>query len=83
MFLNSKLPHRQFRVCLGLLYVPSGNPAGFLKHFSVDGLLFGFAFPEFSPGGLIAHVQYADIPEADKARILGGNLKELMAEVRL
>jgi predicted TIM-barrel fold metal-dependent hydrolase len=75
--------HRQLRVCLGHMYIPSGNPGRFLKHFTADRLLFGSGLPEFSPGGMIAHVQYADIPEADKARILGGNLLELMQEVRL
>lgn len=75
--------HRQLRVCLGHMYIPQGNPGRFLKHFKAERLLFGSGLPEFSPGGLIAHVQYAEIAEADKARILGGNLRELMQEVRL
>lgn len=75
--------HRQLRVCLGHVYIPSGNPDRFLQHFPADRLLFGSGLPEFSPGGMLAHVQYADIPEADKALILGGNLQRLMEEVRL
>ncbi len=75
--------HPNLRVCLGHMYIPSGNPMRFLEHFKADRLLFGSGLPEFSPGGMIAHVQYADIPDADKARILGGNLSELMAEVRI
>lgn len=75
--------HRHLRVCTGHVYIPSGNPGRFLQHFPAERLLFGSGLPEFSPGGMIAHVQYADIPEEDKARILGGNILELMAEVRL
>ncbi len=75
--------HRQLRVCLGHMYIPSGNPGRFLRYFPADRLLFGSGLPEFSPGGLLAHVQYADIPDADKALILGGNLRRLMEEVRL
>jgi predicted TIM-barrel fold metal-dependent hydrolase len=75
--------HRQLRVCTGHVYIPSGNPGRFLQHFPAERLLFGSGLPEFSPGGMIAHVQYADIPGEDKARILGGNIMELMAEVRL
>ena len=75
--------HRQLRVCTGHVYIPSGNPGRFLQHFPAERLLFGSGLPEFSPGGMIAHVQYADIAAEDKARILGGNIMELMAEVRL
>ncbi len=75
--------HRQLRVCLGQAYIPSGNPGVFLQHFPADRLLFGSGLPEFSPGGMIAHVQFADIKDTDKALILGGNLRRLMEEVRL
>lgn len=75
--------HPGIRVCLGHMYIPSGNPRRFLQHFPVDRLIFGSGLPEFSPGGLIAHVMYADITDDHKALILGGNLRRLMEEVRL
>lgn len=75
--------HANLRVCLGHMYIPAGNPAKFLRHFPAERLLFGSGLPEFSPGGLIAHVMYADISDTDKARILGGNLQALIEEVRL
>lgn len=75
--------HRNLRVCMGHMYIPSGNPQRFISHFGADRLIFGSGLPEFSPGGLITHVQYADIDDADKAKILGGNLAEWLTEVRL
>lgn len=75
--------HPNLRVALGHMYIPSGNPQRFLSHFADDRLLFGSGLPEFSPGGLIAHITYADIPDAAKAAILGGSLQTLMSEVKL
>lgn len=75
--------HPNLRVCLGHMYIPSGNPMRFLKQFPSSRLVFGSGAPEFSAGGMVAHVMYADIPETDKARILGHNMREWMEEVRL
>lgn len=75
--------HPNLRLCLGHMYIPSGSPAAFLEQFPAERLLFGSGLPEFSPGGMIAHVMYADIPDAAKARILGGNLAALLGEVTL
>ncbi|MBI3987455.1 MAG: amidohydrolase family protein [Lentisphaerae bacterium] len=70
-------------VCLGHVYIPAGNPALFLRHFPAERLVFGSGLPFNTPGGLIAHVMYADISDADKEKILGGNIQRLLAEARL
>jgi predicted TIM-barrel fold metal-dependent hydrolase len=70
-------------VCLGHFYIPAHGPMRFLEHFPADRLLFGSGLPFFSPGGLIAHVTYADIPDGDKEKILSGNITRLMSEVQL
>lgn len=75
--------HHRLRVCLGHMYIPSGNPGLLLKHFSPDRLVFGSGLPEFSPGGMLAHVLYADISDSAKAAILGGTMQTLMDEVKL
>ena len=75
--------HPELRICTGHMYIQAGNPALFLRHFQARRLIFGSGLPEFSPGGMIAHVMYADIPDVDKALILGGNIAELIEEVRL
>ncbi len=72
--------HENLHVCLGHFYIPSGGPVQFLKKFPAERLLFGSGLPHFSPGGLIGHVRYAPIPEADKALILCGNLQRLLEE---
>ena len=75
--------HPELRVCTGHFYIPPDGPMLFLRHFGVERLIFGSGLPNFSPGGLIGHVMYATIPDADKEKILGGNMKALMAEVEL
>jgi predicted TIM-barrel fold metal-dependent hydrolase len=73
----------RLRVSLGHYYIPADNPARFVRHFSADRLLFGSGLPHFSPGGLIAHVMYADLRDAERASIFGGNLRRLLGEARL
>jgi len=75
--------HENLHVCTGHYYIPSGGPMRFLKHFPAERLLFGSGLPHFSPGGIIAHVMYADISDADRQKILSGNIKRLLAEVAL
>lgn len=75
--------HPGLHVCLGQFYIPACGPAGFVQHFSPERLLFGSGLPHFSPGGLVAHVMYADIEADAKALILAGNLKRLLAEAEL
>ena len=55
----------------------------FLRHFDAERLLFGSGLPEFSPGGLITHVMFADVADADRRKILAGNLDRLISEVEL
>lgn len=74
--------HPNLLVSSGHYYFPTNNPMRFLKTFTADRLLFGSGLPHFSPGGMVAHFMYADIPEADRAKILAGNLLRLLEEVR-
>lgn len=68
---------------LGHYYVVAGNPGRFLRHFPIERLLFGSGLPHFSPGGIITHVTYADLSDADQAKLFSGNLDRLLTEVRL
>lgn len=75
--------HQNLHVCLGHYYVPAGGPMRFVRHFGADRLLFGSGLPRFSPGGLIAHVAYAEIDETDRRKILCSNLERLLEEAEL
>ncbi len=75
--------YSEFRICVGQFYIPAEAPHRFLREFPAERLVFGSGLPFFSPGGLIAHLAYAKITEAERAAILGGNLGKLMDEVRL
>ena len=72
----------ELRVCYGHYYIPSGGIERFVRHFGAGRLLFGSGLPVTTPGGLLGYVLYADLPQEEKALILGGNLEALMAEVR-
>lgn len=74
--------HPELRVCLGHTYTPPMGTERFVHHFGAERLIFGSGLPFAPPGGLIAHVMYARIPDAAKALILGGNLDALLAEAR-
>lgn len=75
--------HAGLFVCLAHLYIPPGGPMRFVRHIGADRLIFGSGLPHFSPGGLIGHVMYAELSDADKELILSGNLLRLLAEVQL
>ena len=75
--------HENLSVCLGHYYIPPYGPMKFLDHFSAERLIFGSGLPQFSPGGLISHVSYADISDTDKEKIMSGNITRLLSEVRL
>jgi predicted TIM-barrel fold metal-dependent hydrolase len=74
--------HPTLHVCSGHVYIPADGPMRFLRHFSADRLLFGSGLPHYSPGGMVAHFMYADISEEDRRKILSGNVKRLLEEVR-
>ncbi|MEI7435347.1 MAG: amidohydrolase family protein [bacterium] len=73
----------ELRICVGHFYIPADGPHRFLKEFPAERLIFGSGLPFFSPGGLIAHLAYAQIKDSERAAILGGNMRKLMDEVRL
>jgi predicted TIM-barrel fold metal-dependent hydrolase len=73
----------EMRVCLGHTYIPPGAPERLVREFGARRVLFGSGLPEYAPGGLLGMVMYARLSDADKARILAGNLEQLLAEVQL
>lgn len=75
--------HENLRICTGHFYIPADAPLRFLAEFPAERLVFGSGLPFFSPGGLIAHLMYAPIPDAQRAAIFGGNLLQWMGEVQL
>ena len=75
--------HRELRVCLGATYIPPLGPDQFARHFGPERMIFGSGLPLYAPGGLIAHVMYSRLNDADKQKILAGNIEALMGEVRL
>lgn len=64
---------RAFNPHKGLEYLVAGGMSG--------QVLFGTGFPETEPMMAITYLMYADIPEAVRRAIGGGNLERLMAEV--
>ena len=75
--------HPNIYVCLGHVYIPAWGPMRFVESFGAKRLLFGSGLPTYTPGGLITHVTYADLPDADKEDIFHGNLERLLSEVQL
>lgn len=75
--------HENVYVSLGHFYIPASGPRTFIDTFGDERLLFGSGLPHFSPGGVIAHVMYAAIPDGSKEKLLGGNLERLLSEVKL
>ena len=75
--------HNQLHVCVGQYYIPADSPRRFLREFPAERLIFGSGLPFFSPGGLLANLAYADLPDEKRQAILGGNILTLMDEVQL
>ena len=48
------------------------------RRFGADRLIFGTGLPQWDAGGAIAGVVYADLPEADRRRIAGEALRDLL-----
>jgi len=75
--------HPNLYVSLGHMYIPAGNPELFVRHHGYKRLIFGSGLPDFSPGGMITHVMYADISDTAKSAIFSDNLATLLNEVEL
>jgi len=71
--------HQNLHVEIGWLVAHQGIE-DCVRRFGAERLLFGSCLPHYTPGGPIAMVAYAQIPEADKALIAGGNLRRLWGE---
>jgi predicted TIM-barrel fold metal-dependent hydrolase len=71
--------HVNLHLEIGLFAAHDGL-ADCARRFGAGRLLFGSALPHFTPGGPIAAIAYADLPETDKALIAGGNLRRLLGE---
>lgn len=64
-------------------YECDGGIAAFCRRYGPDRLLFGSGFPEVQFFGGVLALAHADIPDAHKEAIAGGNLRRLLAEVIL
>jgi hypothetical protein len=71
--------HQNLHIEIGWLMAHQGIE-DCVQRFGAERLLFGSCLPHYTPGGPIAMVAYAQIPEADKALIAGGNLRRLLGE---
>jgi len=49
------------------------------REWGAERLLFGSGLPERDPGAVLGHLNYADIADADKEAIAGGNLRRLLS----
>ncbi len=54
-----------------------------VHEYGADRLLFGSRFPAMYIGGAMMQLRHADIPETDKGRIAGGNLRDMIQEAVL
>jgi hypothetical protein len=52
-----------------------------VERFGAERLLFGTRLPYFTPGSAIGMLSYAAISDADRKRIAGGNLRNLLQQV--
>ena len=58
----------------------AGGVEDMVSRFGAKKLLFGTGFPARYTGSMLAVVRAAQIPDADRARIFGKNLRELLSE---
>jgi predicted TIM-barrel fold metal-dependent hydrolase len=65
------------------LYYIDGGIEDLVARHGPGRLLYGSGLPERYPGGMMLVIRHAEIDDAAKAAIAGGNLKRLVAEVRL
>ncbi len=68
------------------IFIETSNYVGhraiehFVDTFGAGRLVFGTAAPVFAPGGAVAPVLYAEVDEAAKSAIAGGNLRRLIED---
>lgn len=60
-------------------YVASGGIEAVCSRFGSRRLIFGTDLPHFEPGAAVSSITYADISDAEKQAIAGGNLENLLA----
>jgi predicted TIM-barrel fold metal-dependent hydrolase len=73
--------HPNLHVEIGL-FVAHNGIVDCARRYGARRLLFGSALPHFTPGGPIANIMYADVSDADKALIAGGNLRRLLGDAQ-
>jgi hypothetical protein len=64
-------------------YALDGGVKAAVDRYGPERLLYGSGFPELQMGGSLLMVAQADVSEEAKAAIAGGNLRRLLAEVKL
>jgi predicted TIM-barrel fold metal-dependent hydrolase len=86
MFRHSRMLFPLLRQCPNVHVVTSFFDSNLLEEivakFGPERVLFGSGMPQVHPGPMVAVVTYADVPEADKAAILGGNWARIERETR-
>ncbi len=65
------------------LYFLDGGLEDVAKRHGADRVLFGSGLPDRYAGGMMLAIRHAELPEADRAAIAGGNLERLLKEVDL
>jgi len=63
---------------LGNNYTMHGGIEQFVAKVGADQLLFGTGFPDAEPMGAVTQLTYADVSDADKAKIGSGNVERLL-----
>jgi predicted TIM-barrel fold metal-dependent hydrolase len=63
--------------------ITDGGIESFVEEYGSSRLLYGSGFPRCYFGGNMLMVRHAQVPEADRAAIAGGNMSRLVAEVQL
>lgn len=74
--------HRNLRIETSR-YQPHRGIEAVCARFGSSRLIFGSQSPELACGPMAMTIRYASITQDDKERILGGNLEDLMKEVRM
>ena len=65
------------------LYFLDGGLEDVVKRHGADRVLFGSGLPDRYAGGMMLAIRHAELPEADREAMAGGNLERLLKEVAL